>query len=494
MTAVENTAYDTVANDFKASTTRDPPTIVSSESTTRGIDMLPSFNVKKILYPMPSPSGWSGLTSFDMIEGIAKMAIKSSKLMTLDTESSEYSFLRYLSNQRDIESHGDLSESRKRKHLPFKPFSDGDSYYCDDGINGCEFVPLPEVEISNLLLNPWKPSTVLDYQKQNIKSQMNGDGVLTQLSHLDSIVSNFEQLIIQPENKWCIPSYNRVQLMFSSGITTRAEDGVVCHLLHQAIQQMNSLMTMITSPVAPANRVKFTKFVSCNDGTKQLMSRPNPIRIMNDIVLPESSLSEKEKRKVFNAYLTEWMCQSRNWINPYPDETLLRQMASHFIHLGCVPGVDGVVSETEAIGKINTWLLNTRARHWRPSVEEAFDGKRPAMLLMEDSMRIFKGDKLRPMIGWNSETIFAGLCEYAVPIADWGKKGSEVVTSKKSDSTGSAKSAPQASHDKILEMSNDVDYTSLLFPQAQTALTETLDEFGLMEGNELFDLLGDDAD
>ena len=45
---------------------------------------------------------------------------------------------------------------------------------------------------------------------------------------------------------------------------------------------------------------------------------------------------------------------------------------------------------TIAKDKINNWLVNIRTRKWRPSIADAFDAKRPAALLLEDSVCIFE--------------------------------------------------------------------------------------------------------
>jgi hypothetical protein len=228
-------------------------------------------------------------------------------------------------------------------------------------------------------------------------------------------------------------------------------------------------MLQPASSTAIEPRVQFTEFVSCNDGSKQIMAKPNPTRIMDGIVFSQAPLSEKAQRQVFTAYLTEWLCQSRNWMNPYPDEIVLKQMAQHFIHIGCIPGIQGVATEAVAISKISTWFFNTRTRQWRPALEQAFDGKRPAMLLMEDSLRVFKGDLLRPVIGWDGDVLFAECGDYSKPIVTW-KKGSKLGCSTSSN-------AEVLAHD---------DNMSDLFPQSQVDLSSTLDGFGLLEDGYLF--------
>ena len=455
-----------------------------------------SGNAHKILYPIrnfdgnssPATIKWAGLSALDMVEQVVKMALGSSKLQSMTTFDhnvhSGYSVLQYLAG----ESAGDDAHAgHKRKHESF------DEDYEEDSV-GCELVAgsvlddrsnfnadLPDTE-----LVPWEPFATLEGWNSSVH-QVSGLDInsISKLKRLNFLVESFEQLAVEPKNKWCIPSYNRIKSMFSSNMTSLATNGSVHHLLlDQAVHQMKALMEMV-DPTAPktTSRVKFTEFVSCNDGSKQLMSEPEPTRIMNGITLSTSPMSEKAKRTVFNAYMTEWLCQTKNWANPYPDETLLRQMASHFIHLGCIPGVEhsAVVTETEAISKITNWLVNTRTRQWRPAIEQAFDAKRPTMLLMEDSIRIFTNFSLRPLIGWDSDKLFANLGDYSMKT--WGKKGGSKSNAKKADciSSNALGDHTMKPSSESINMIND-DVPSL-FPQAQGAIESALDEYGFLLGN-----------
>ncbi|KAL3805201.1 hypothetical protein ACHAWO_007189 [Cyclotella atomus] len=448
------------------------------------VTVVKSTNAHKILYPMPNSAGgissimWTGLEPLDMVERIAKMAISSSNLNGSSGNSEELkpgcSFLQYLAGEGTAPSDFGAFTGLKRKRDSF------DDY--DDDTSGCDLIAasvLDEQRSSDLTestLTPWKPYTVLDNWTRSNQCKITDKNALLHLNHLVSIIKKFEQAAAEPKNKWCIPSYDRVQLMFTSNVASLSPDGDVFIILDGAVRQIQALIQMVqpVSPNAIEPRVKFTEFVSCNDGSKQLMAKPNPTRIMNGIVLSREPLSEKAQRQVFTAYLTEWLCQSRNWMNPYPDETVLKQMAHHFIHIGCIPGIQGVAIEAEAISKISTWLLNTRTRRWRPALERAFDGKRPAMLLMEDSLRVFKGDVLRPVIGWDGDILFAERGEYSKPIATWDMK--------KSSRLGSASSSNA-------EVLADNGGMPDLFPQAPDDLTSTLDGLGLLEDGHLF---GDD--
>lgn len=80
------------------------------------------------------------------------------------------------------------------------------------------------------------------------------------------------------------------------------------------------------------------------------------------------------------AYMTNWLFQ--NWINPYPDDEGLKEMANH-----C-----GTTTQV-----ISNWLINARTRKWRPALQQACNMGRPSEYFMEDSLNIFKGEKLRQL-------------------------------------------------------------------------------------------------
>ncbi|KAL3799727.1 hypothetical protein HJC23_010377 [Cyclotella cryptica] len=476
-------------------------------STSYATKLIRSANAHKILYPTRSftdkteladkaPIKWSGLTPLDMVQQVVKIAIGSPKLRPTMERSGQvhsgHSFLQFLANESNEDSCVVAGEKRKRAEF------DDDH---EDTSEGCEIV-LGSVlddrsnfstDVSNSLFSTWKPSVVLeewksDHTKLMDQYQIDDEEAVIKLKHLDSLVERFEQkLTLNSPNNWCIPSYNRIQSMFATNLTCLVGRRSVHLLLDQANQQIQALMGMLSSngPKAVAPRVKFNNFVSCQDGMKKPIAKPNPTRIIHGIILPQSPLSEKAKKHIFGSYLTEWLCQSRNWANPYPDETVLRQMASHFIHLGCIPGIndDGCVTETNAIEKINNWFVNSRTRQWRPAVEEAFDAKRPAILLMEDSLRIFRAKELRPLIGWDSNLLFAHLGDYSEPIVTWDKKESKPAARKHglAQSETSEGNASKLSTEKVEDICGDHS----LFPQVQGALAATLDGYGLMASNDL---------
>jgi hypothetical protein len=472
---------DPVIVEFEPILVNDAPATTSGNGvgSKLNVNAASSFKAHKVLYPTPShlfPSKWSGLTAFDMVQQISMMALNSSKMKqplhgSSETLQSSYSFLQFLADDNVTANDAGLGAGQKRKRDSFD-----DDY--EEDISGCELVASVLDDQSSIAdvaadLTPWKPSKLIARCTQAAQSK-DLERTSEQLNHLDSIVANFEQLAIEPKNRHFIPSYNRIQMLFSSNMSSLSPDGSMHLVLDRAIEQMQALMEM-AHPIASTThvpRVRFTEFVAFHDGSRQPMSKPNPLRIMNGIVLTQTPLSDKAKKQVFNAYMTEWLCQCRNWINPYPDETVLNQMASHFIHIDCVPGTDSNVTEAEAVAKINTWLVNTRTRQWRPSVEEAFDAQRPAMLLMEDSLRIFKGDELRPLIGWDSSHLFARLGDYSKPIATWGKKASPKSVPLPSE----APSEDHSSDDFDFTVDIMANGTTHLFPQAQGALADTLEE------------------
>jgi hypothetical protein len=101
----------------------------------------------------------------------------------------------------------------------------------------------------------------------------------------------------------------------------------------------------------------------------------------------DNSSHEYSKKKLAE-YMTNWLRE--NWINPYPDEAGLSEMARE-----C--GASKTV--------VNNWLINSRTRKWRPAIAKACALGRPTFLLKEDSIHIFDGkpvQELKPVRITNS--------------------------------------------------------------------------------------------
>lgn len=444
--------------------TREPSKSVSSSC-------FKSPNFHKILYPIRNSEDgsrlWSGLDPLVMVERLAKMAIDASS-----RAHESDSFLRYLAGEEDVANDGGaVGQKRKR---------DPDEYY-DDDLDGCELVAANVLDAGGgsnsdtktaAAFHPWK---ILDDWCRVYRCKITDKRSLLHLNHLVSIIKRFEDLVSQQKNDWVAASYGRAQLIFMFNVASLTPDGSVYAVIDSAVKQVNALMEMIQQSDTHLPRVKFADTVECSDGLQRAMAKPNPT-VMNGIILSHTPLREKAKKQLFNSYLVGYVCQRKNWINPYLDAVTLKQMANYFIGIGCVPGVEGRATEAEAAAKISTWLLNFRTRQWRPALESSFDLKRPAMLLIEDSLRVFKGDALRPLVGWDSETLFADRGDYSKPVAIW-----DIKDGFKSDADNSVGMHRRTNGAVLSEVDTNAKSDSNLFPEAQSALTATLDEFGMLE-------------
>ena len=74
-----------------------------------------------------------------------------------------------------------------------------------------------------------------------------------------------------------------------------------------------------------------------------------------------------------------------------------------------------------AMEKMSNWLVNNRTRRWRPALQDAFDGRRPAALLYEDSKRIYEEIPLRPLVNWDSYRLFTFNPKYLTKVKTWAK-------------------------------------------------------------------------
>lgn len=86
-------------------------------------------------------------------------------------------------------------------------------------------------------------------------------------------------------------------------------------------------------------------------------------------------------KKDFAEIMTAWLIE--NWINPYPDEDGLVDLAA--------------MTETTS-SVVGNWLINARTRKWRPAIVKASKClHRPTHMLLEDSINIFLGVPLRDL-------------------------------------------------------------------------------------------------
>ena len=97
------------------------------------------------------------------------------------------------------------------------------------------------------------------------------------------------------------------------------------------------------------------------------------------LLLSPSSMASTEAKADMAQYMTKWLRD--NWINPYPDDIVLNEMAAH---CGTPPSV------------IGNWLINARTRKWRPAIAKAMQLHRPAKYLLEDSLCLFDGRPIQP--------------------------------------------------------------------------------------------------
>ena len=94
--------------------------------------------------------------------------------------------------------------------------------------------------------------------------------------------------------------------------------------------------------------------------------------------LPDIVTSSPLSKNDLQYYMMTWL--RNNWINPYPDDEDLIDMARH----------SGTTTKV-----ISNWLDNARTRKWRPAIQQAYDLNRPPHMLLEDSLNIFDGYPIR---------------------------------------------------------------------------------------------------
>lgn len=93
---------------------------------------------------------------------------------------------------------------------------------------------------------------------------------------------------------------------------------------------------------------------------------------------PVKQYNQHQSKQELAKFMTAWL--RANFTNPYPDDEGLVDMAAQ-----C-----GTTNQV-----ISNWLINARTRKWRPAIIKASEMKRPADLLLEDTLNIFDNKPVR---------------------------------------------------------------------------------------------------
>ena len=243
-------------------------------------------------------------------------------------------------------------------------------------------------------------------------------------STLDNLVYNLEQVAVDPSKQWILPSYNRVQHAFRADLLGGND---VTRVISNATNQMKVLTEMISQNPEAGE-------VVLDVVEKHTAATANPVVSFDN----GSTASRKTPMVVnptdaFQNSMNFWL--RMNWCNPFPDDLMNAHLARFLVDNGCVPLTTKDVKALEGLSpveydkmmmklatdKVSNFLVNTRTRKWRPSLFQAFDLRRPAGLLLEDSIRIYEEKELRPLTGWDGDKLFESLKDpkYLMKLKSW---------------------------------------------------------------------------
>ena len=147
---------------------------------------------------------------------------------------------------------------------------------------------------------------------------------------------------------------------------------VMDRLLEQEAFQNKDENILAKAKLLETTAKKLQKII-VNVTNKKPTLDPNPFR-------KRSAANPSGGKEDLASYMTDWLRD--NWINPYPDDNGLKEMAAV---CGTTPTV------------ISNWLINSRTRKWRPAIVKACEMGRPSGMLLEDSLALFDGKPIRSM-------------------------------------------------------------------------------------------------
>ncbi len=465
----------------------------------------------KILYPtrasIPNDSSsskaikWRGLDPLAMVQHISELALAfshSSDSSNFDEFREERAFLRKF-------VHGEVSTDNGTPNHSHKNLSDITAETCSTaiedihGLNALEtFTPSNPKSILDILQIPEESLNELDENDLATK----GASIPDLIARLEGLISDFEDLGV---GKDMFPSYNRVIMLLNAAFHRRegsADPKVTSNdaknAVTQAIDQVKTLMVMAKfeqsemkakhnsgDELKYASRSKllsdFPRLVATiNDHQEQCHDSPIPTNVDWESMM-YYGLPPKRLNQTFNEQMNLWLrC---NWANPFPDTEMLNHLVSHLITSGCMTLpkekadllTNGHSEDYHdsmmklATEKVTNWLVNARTRKWRPSIQEAFDLKRPTFMLLEDSISIFEGRPLMTIPGWDGDSFYSGFADFSAPLHTWYNLKKRP---KKSFSTKKRTNCIKNDDNSEKQVRSTPDTASLCAVQAQKSLRE----------------------
>ena len=263
----------------------------------------------------------------------------------------------------------------------------------------------------------WQPSSGVSLEEAS-----------SHYSTLDNLVYKLEQVAVDPSKQWILPSYNRVQHAFRADILGGDD---VTRAISNATNQMKVLTEMVSQNPEASEAVLDT-IIEKRTATAALAAPA--VSFDNGSTASRKTLPMVvNPADAFQNSMNFWL--RMNWCNPFPDDLMNAHLARFLVDNGCVPLTTKDVKALEGLNpveydkmmiklatdKISNFLVNTRTRKWRPSLFRAFDLRRPAGLLLEDSIRIYEEKELRPLTGWDGDRIFESLNDpkYLMELKSW---------------------------------------------------------------------------
>ena len=360
---------------FSASCDENPvPMLVMSSSSSPMYVEIPtatkpavtSFSPYKILYPVKctsepeeDPVKWLGLTPLAMVQHVTLLAGEKSPERSSELRLSSLCNLRLRSReahdgrrQSDEERMDDLAQDLIARHGSTTPLGGPDTWNFTPG-QLREFWPEAGNSLSNL-------EHVLD---------------------------------ADPQKKWCLPSYQRVQQACLAQFSANS--------VKRAASQLQALVEMVTTEEPEIKHSKRPNLKHLLAAEKQVTCQGNTDGLVQSACQSSAGATEhaivKEMDSVlqlnnslFQSTMSTWLKQ--NFVNPYPDQVMLKRLSTRItVEVPCVAFSKdelavldgGSLSERRQnminlgqkvtakkveiwlIEKINNWLVNIRTRKVR---------------------------------------------------------------------------------------------------------------------------------
>ena len=246
LTTVMPPSVDSATSDLAPTLTTAMP--LSVDPATFGLHISNIPKTHKILYPLKQAPGenakWAGMTPLEMVAYIMSLAEGSATPQSNgQLQFGRSSMQNFPSDGPNRTTAQQIGAKRKRDCTEEDEYDIFNNDRCDDD-EADAIVMTCMQPVDDSFVNKWTPSSYVGESSHSV--------------NLNLLVREFERVAVDPNKKWCLPSYNRVQQAFHSKIGVAGGNEKHDLAVSEASTQMKALIEMASHDIKEASKPSFS--------------------------------------------------------------------------------------------------------------------------------------------------------------------------------------------------------------------------------------------